>query len=369
LTNYLISIGHKQIGFIGNRNATTSIMDRYIGYYKALLQNNNRINKYKGSIAPRKGCIHMKDILFLEPVFKSMIWGGNKLETDFGYSIPSDHTGECWAISAHKNGDCTLKNGEYQGKTLSWLWENHRELFGNVEGEVFPLLIKIIDAKADLSIQVHPDNTYAKANEQGALGKTECWYILDCEEDGKIVVGHNAKDKEELKRMIAEKRWQDLIRVRSIKKGDFFQIDPGTVHAIKAGTVILETQQSSDITYRLYDYDRLDNGKPRELHIDKSIDVITCPHVDRDVRGNVINEEACEIEELIRCSYYTVKKITLHGAQGFHLEEKFLNVSVIDGCGELDGTSLKKGDHFILPYGYGEYRLQGNMELIVSHIE
>lgn len=310
----------------------------------------------------------MKSILFLEPVFKEMIWGGSKLEAEFGYSIPSDHTGECWAISAHKNGDCRIINNEYEGKTLSWLWGHHKELFGNAEGEVFPLLVKIIDAKTDLSIQVHPDDVYANQKEAGALGKTECWYVLDCDETGDIVIGHNAKDKEELKDMIHSDRWNELIRCFPIKKGDFFQIAPGTVHAIKGGTLILETQQNSDITYRLYDYGRLDSGKPRELHIDKSIDVITCPHIDQKVRGKVIKNEQCDIEELISCSMYTVQRLQLHGEQKLEQDKKFLNVSVINGAGTIDGQKLKKGDHFILPFGYGEYTLKGNMELIVSHI-
>jgi len=310
----------------------------------------------------------MKDILFLNPVFKTMIWGGNKLETEYGYNIPSDNTGECWAISAHKNGDCTIKNGEFEGKELSWLWENHKELFGNAPGEVFPLLIKIIDAKTDLSIQVHPDDAYAKANENGALGKTECWFILDCEEDGEIVIGHNAKDKEELKEMIHNNKWQELIRVCPIKKGDFFQIEPGTVHAIKKGTMILETQQNSDITYRLYDYGRLENGKPRELHIDKSIDVIGCPHIDKEASGKITKSDACDIEELISSNFYTVQRIKLHGEQDFELKDKFLNISVINGSGVIDEYKLNKGDHFIIPSGYGSYLLKGNMEMIVSHI-
>ncbi|HWT76664.1 MAG TPA: mannose-6-phosphate isomerase, class I [Mobilitalea sp.] len=310
----------------------------------------------------------MKNIIFLKPEFKSMIWGGNKLETEFGYRIPSDHTGECWAISAHKNGDCQISNGEFEGRTLSWLWANHRELFGNAEGEVFPLLIKIIDAKTDLSIQVHPDDVYAREKENGALGKTECWYILDCDEDGQIVIGHNAKSKEELKDMIYHNRWKELIRVTGIKKGDFFQIEPGTVHAIKGGTVILETQQNSDITYRLYDYDRLDNGKPRELHIEKSIDVITCPHVDKEVRGKNTHNASYDMEELIQCSYYSVKKIDLHGEQDFTQDQKFLNVSVIHGDGKIDGMEIHKGDHFIIPFGYGTYHMEGSLELIVSHI-
>jgi mannose-6-phosphate isomerase len=312
--------------------------------------------------------MHMKEIIFLDPVFKPMIWGGKKLETDFGYQIPSDHTGECWAISAHKNGDCTIKSGKYEGKSLSWLWEQHRELFGNSEGEVFPLLIKIIDAKTDLSIQVHPDDEYAGSRENGSLGKTECWYILDCEEGTQIVIGHNANSKAELKEMIDAHRWKELIREVPIKKGDFFQIDPGTVHAIKGGTLILETQQNSDITYRLYDYDRLENGKLRELHLDKSIDVITCPHVDEEINKKVFHTAAYEMEELIKSKYYTVSKLKLFGEQEFEQTEAFVNVSVIEGIGTLDGIEIKKGDHFIIPSKYGKYRMNGNLVLIVSHI-
>lgn len=310
----------------------------------------------------------MKDIIFLEPVFKEMIWGGNRLKKDFGYDIPSDNTGECWAVSAHKNGDCTIKNGKYKGLKLSSLWENHRELFGGIKGETFPLLIKIIDAKADLSIQVHPDDTYAQKYENGSLGKTECWYILDCDSDAKIVIGHNAKNKEELKSMIDEHRWDELIRVLPIKKGDFFQIEPGTVHAIKAGTVILETQQNSDITYRLYDYDRLSGGKPRELHINKSIDVIKCPHSENHAERKKISLESAKVEELIACPFYSVNKIQINGKQTLNQTEPFTILSVIDGEGSIDETRIKKGDHFLLPAGYGEYCITGNIQLITSHI-
>jgi mannose-6-phosphate isomerase/beta-glucosidase len=310
----------------------------------------------------------MKHILFLEPVFKEMIWGGNRLRDDFGYVIPSENTGECWAVSAHTNGDCTVKDGEFKGKKLSDLWANHRELFGNVEGETFPLLIKIIDAKADLSIQVHPDDEYAKKHENGSLGKTECWYILECDKDGQIVIGHNANSKEALKEMISDCKWQDLIRVLPIKKGDFFQIDPGTVHAIKAGTVILETQQNSDITYRLYDYDRLQNGKPRDLHIDKSIDVITCPSNSNDPERKNYQLSGAKIEGLVTCQYYTVNKIDVFDKQVLTQLDPFTIVSVIDGNGTIDGITLRKGDHFIIPAGYGDYYLDGNMQLITSHI-
>lgn len=310
----------------------------------------------------------MKEILFINPVFKSMVWGGERLRTEFGYDIPDDHTGECWAISAHPNGDCIIKNGTFKGKSLSWLWNNRRDLFGNRTEERFPLLIKIIDAKNDLSIQVHPDDEYAYKNENGALGKTECWYILDCIENAQIVIGHNAKDKDELKRMIEQKRWNELIRVRPIKKGDFFQITPGTVHAIKGGTLILETQQSSDITYRLYDYDRLDHGKPRQLHIKQSIDVIRCPHEDAPTGGKTVRNDTCEIRELVRCRFYTVQKIDLWGRQEMVQDKDFMNVSVIAGEGAIDGIKISKGDHFILPSGYGKFVIDGKMELIISFI-
>ena len=122
----------------------------------------------------------MEPILFLEPVFKQMIWGGSRLKEQFGYDIPGEDTGECWAISAHPNGDCAVREGIYRGKTLSQLWASHPELFGNPQSDRFPLLIKIIDARDDLSIQVHPDDCYAREHENGSLGKTECWYILDC---------------------------------------------------------------------------------------------------------------------------------------------------------------------------------------------
>lgn len=310
-----------------------------------------------------------KPILFLKPVFKQMIWGGDRLGKDWPYEIPGDNTGECWAVSAHPNGDCTVTEGIYEGTTLSELWKEQPELFGNTGLDRFPLLIKIIDAKADLSIQVHPDDAYAMKNENGSLGKTECWYILDCPEDAKLVIGHNAGSKEELRRMIEEKRWSELIREIPVKKGDFIQIDPGTVHAIKGGLMILETQQNSDITYRVYDYDRLSNGKPRELHIEKSIDVITVPA--KPVEDSVISVGGLPentMNLLISCDYYKVWKMDITKPVTFTQEYPFLIMSVIEGDGLINGQLIKKGDHFILPAGFGQFDLQGNMQIIASTI-
>ena len=230
------------------------------------------------------------------------------------------------------------------------------------------VLIKIIDAKADLSIQVHPDDAYARENEHGALGKTECWYVLDCTKDADIVIGHNAKDKQELKTLIEQKEWKKLIRQTPIKKGDVFQIPPGTVHAIKAGTLILETQQNSDITYRLYDYDRLVDGVPRELHIQKSIDVIQCPYQEQKLLPKLTRLEHAVIYELVQCGFYTVDKIDVKGMQQISTIAPFLMASVIEGEGYIDHIRVKKGDHFILPNGYSVFTLDGDMSLITSFV-
>ncbi len=308
------------------------------------------------------------EILFLNPVLREFIWGGERLATEYGYDIPSSKTGECWAISAHPNGDCTISEGEYKGQHLSDLWNNHRELFGNIQGDRFPLMTKIIDANDDLSIQVHPDDEYAEIHEDGSLGKTECWYILDCNEDASLIIGHNAKNKEELREMIEDKKWDELIRKIPVKKGDFFQIEPGVVHAILGGTLVLETQQNSDITYRLYDFDRLSNGKPRELHIEKSIDVIRSPFVENTVTRHTVKKDGHAIEELVRCPYYFVNKLDQNGTHTYQMNEPFLNVSVIEGTGNIDGRIIQKGDHFIIPAEYGEYTIEGTLSLIISGI-
>lgn len=308
-----------------------------------------------------------KTILFLEPVFKQMIWGGDRLRTDFGYPIPGDDTGECWGISAHPHGDTRVLSGRYAGETLSSLWKYHRELFGNLPEDRFPLLIKIIDARADLSIQVHPDDAYAMANEDGSFGKTECWYIIDCPADAKLVLGHNASDRQELVGMVRGGKWEELLRYVPIQKGDFIQIAPGTVHAITSGCLLLETQRSSDITYRVYDYDRLSNGKPRELHIEKSLDVINVPEKPAEVMVKHKQEiPKNQWREMVSCEAYRVFRAEVQGSFVFEQTFPFLNVSVIDGAGSVSGTPVKKGDHFILPFGFGSVELTGELELVAS---
>ena len=310
----------------------------------------------------------MKKILHLEPVLHEKIWGGTELRDQFGYAIPSDHTGECWAISGHPNGDCRVTNPEFGGQTLGQLFRTRRELFGNIPGDVFPLLVKIIDARQDLSIQVHPDDAYAKVHENGSLGKTECWYVLDSKPGTGVIIGHNAGTREEMRQMVAEGKWNQLLRQVPLRRGDFFQINPGCLHALKGGSLILETQQSSDVTYRFYDYDRLENGKKRELHIEKSLDVTTVPFVpDRTVPETETVGDA-EITHLVTCPFYSVYRAVLHGAAGLTFRAPFVNVSIIGGEGTLDGEPVKKGDHMVLTANYGPCRLEGNMELVYSYI-
>lgn len=308
------------------------------------------------------------EMLFLKPVFKQMIWGGNRMRDEYNYDIPGEDTGECWAISAHPQGDGEIANGEYAGKKLSELWNEHREIFGNVEGDRFPLLTKIIDAQSDLSIQVHPNDAYAKVNENGSLGKMECWYILDCKEDATIVIGHHAKSKQELEDMVNGARWKELIREIPIKKGDFFQINPGCVHAIKGGTMILETQQNSDITYRLYDYDRLQDGKLRPLHIKQSLDVIEVPFEEVKQEAGASKSSNAWFEQLITCEYYTVWKADLNGKETLVQDQKFLLGSVIEGSATMNGIEVKKGDHFILPAGMEDITVEGNASFIFSAV-
>ena len=291
----------------------------------------------------------MENLIFLEPIFHEKIWGGTRLKTNFNYEIPSEKTGECWAISAHKNGDCKVLNGEHAGKTLSTLWKDNRELFGNVQGDEFPLLTKILDASDDLSVQVHPDDEYGLQHE-GEMGKTECWYILDADADAELIFGHHAQTKEEFINLIEEGKWDDLLRKVKIKKGDFFHVPTGTIHALKKGTLVLETQQSSDTTYRLYDYDRLgDYGMPRPLHLKQSIDVSTIPHVEANLNYETIKVGENVLTNFVTCDYFTVSKWDIREMFTSPHTKPFTLVSVLEGEGSFNDTKIIKGQHFIVP--------------------
>jgi mannose-6-phosphate isomerase len=287
--------------------------------------------------------------------------------------LPSETTGECWGISAHPNGPNEVLNGPLKGNTLNDVWDKHRELFGNQKGDNFPLLVKILDAKTDLSVQVHPNDTYAREVEGDAFGKTECWYVIDCEPGAELVYGHHANSKHEFKELVEHSSWSELLRKITIKPGDFVYVPNGTIHAIGSGTMILETQQSSDITYRLYDYDRLDDaGNKRELHIEKSVEVAKIPHEDVKFEQVETTVDDLKIKKLIQEKYFTVYHWMLRGYANLIQENSFLQVSVIKGnctlTSEGNDYFINKGDHFIIPSTIKKYIISGNAEFIVSHI-
>ncbi|MFC7442463.1 mannose-6-phosphate isomerase, class I [Laceyella putida] len=310
--------------------------------------------------------------IFLKPVFKERIWGGTLLQTRFNYEIPSDRTGECWGISAHPHGQSTVLNGPYANLSLGELWERHRELFGHHPADTFPLLTKILHAEADLSVQVHPDDRYAHANENGERGKSECWYLIDCEEGAEIIFGHTAQTKPELVGLIERGEWDQLLTRVPVKPGDFFYVPSGTIHALGAGTLVLETQQSSDTTYRVYDYDRTDDqGNKRKLHIDKAIDVTTIPHQPAPFAPLVDEQAGGTVTTYVRTEYFTVYKWDVRESLELIQSHPFLLISVIDGEGSLktgsDTHALKRGDHLILPHGFGSFTLEGSITAIASH--
>jgi len=312
----------------------------------------------------------MSEPLFLNGVFKEKIWGGQQLHDLFGYDIPSDRTGELWAISAHSNGQSVVANGTYKGKTFGDLWDNHKELFGHPTEAVFPLLTKIIDAQHDLSVQVHPDDTYALEHE-GELGKTECWYIIDAKKDAEIIYGHHANSQKELEDAIEQGDWDNLLKRVKVRPGDFFYVPSGTIHAIGSGVMILETQQSSDTTYRVYDYDRLqDNGEPRDLHLEQSIAVTTIPHVEPSLSMDKTKNNHLERTHLVSNDFFSVEEWRVTGKADFTPDAPYSLVSVLDGEGNLtiDGQSYscRKGDHFILPATVREWTLDGNLHIIAS---
>ncbi|WP_338447714.1 mannose-6-phosphate isomerase, class I [Niallia oryzisoli] len=314
----------------------------------------------------------MKYPIFLKPIFKERIWGGTALRDQFNYNIPSDTTGECWAISAHPNGSSVVESGKFNGKLLSELWDKHPELFGYYKSEHFPLLVKILDANENLSIQVHPNDAFAKANEKDECGKTECWYIIDCDEEAEIVLGHNANTKEQFVSMIKNGHWDKLLQRIKIKPGDFFYIPSGTLHALCKGALVLEIQQSADTTYRIYDYNRRDKeGNLRELHIEKAIKVTTIPHMEKRREPALCNTNKSMITTFVEGEYFTVYKWDIFSRLEMIQDCHFMLMSVIDGNGTLCIQNVKypiqKGQHFILPNGTGNFVIEGAVQLIVSH--
>ena len=311
----------------------------------------------------------MQKVLILQGDFVDKVWGGSRLKEEFGYDIDSTNVGEYWAISGMDDASSVVINGDFAGETLKDIYKNNKELFGESEEESFPLLVKVIDATDDQSIQVHPDDEMGQKLEN-SRGKTECWYILN-ENPASIIYGLNANSKKEAVEKIENKNWDDVLKEVPANKGDFFFVPAGTVHAIKKGCLILEIQQASDITYRLYDYNRPDKeGNLRELHIDKSIEAI---------KLNEVSDER-EIEEtgnlktttLTSNEFFEVRKLEISGRTNLVRTSDYLLESVVEGVGVLkvDGEeyNIKKGDFFILTNEVSTYEFDGGLTIIESNI-
>lgn len=305
----------------------------------------------------------------LKPAFKDYLWGGTKLKTEYNKSSDLEIVAESWELSTHKDGESTVASGEYTGLSLSELIKKcGRQILGSnaLKFDYFPILIKFIDAKDNLSVQVHPDDTYSLAH-NGEYGKTEMWYILECEEGASLYYGFNKSlTKEEFRQHIENNTLLKVLNQVPVKKGDVFFIPAGTVHAIGKGIVICEIQQNSNTTYRVYDYDRRDaQGNSRPLHIEEAIAVSSLlpPPKTETVQGDI----------LASCKYFTVRKINVDGKQTLYIDTAcFHSVLVTSGSCTLSMHSktltLQKGDSVFIPAQDSSYFLSGKAEIILSYV-
>ena len=313
-------------------------------------------------------------ILKLNPVFKDYLWGGTKLRDEYGFKSSLDKLAEGWMLSCHKDGENTVLNGEFEGKTLTEVVKIHPEYLGKNgnQFEYFPILIKLIDAKNDLSVQVHPDNEYAMRVEN-EYGKTECWYILDCDDDAELIYGFNRTiSSDEFKERIADNTFLETVNKVKVKKGDLFFIEAGTLHAIGKGILLAEIQQNSNTTYRVYDYGRLGaDGKPRELHVEKAIDVTNCtpPTRSTNPEGELVSGNGYKSQLLTRCDLFNVEKVSVTDSYTTNADENsFVSVLVTDGKGMIDEIEINKGDSLFIPANYGEFTVTGKTELIITRV-
>ncbi|MGN1329167.1 MAG: type I phosphomannose isomerase catalytic subunit [Eubacterium sp.] len=316
------------------------------------------------------------EILKLTPVFKDYLWGGTRLKTDFGFKSDFDKVAEGWMLSCHKDGKNTIDGGKFDGKALDDVIEieGKEKIVGtrSLDFPYFPVLIKLIDAKDNLSIQVHPDNDYAQRVE-GEFGKTEIWYVIDATDGAELVYGFkNEISSEEFKNAIEDNTLLDVLNTVKVKKGDLFFIEAGTVHAIGKGVLIAEIQQNSNSTYRVYDYGRVGaDGKPRELHVKKAVDVAVTepPKYDIKPMGQPEQNDGYVSTLLTKCDLFTVNHYDVEEKITLNTDEKSFNhVLVVDGSGEINGVYFKKGDSYFVPASYGDYEITGKCELIVTNI-
>ena len=311
----------------------------------------------------------------LTPAFKDYLWGGTKLRDEFGKDCPYDKVAESWELSCHKDGlsvigDTGISLKDYITEKGSGVLGTNCEKFDD-----FPVLVKLIDACDDLSVQVHPDNEYARVHEN-SFGKTEMWYVIDCEEGASLLYGFKETiTKAEFKECIEKGTLLEKANRVPVKKGDVFFIRSGTLHAIGKGILIAEIQQNSNTTYRIYDYGRKDkNGNERELHIAKACDVTNlCPAVPYETCEE-IKHDGYSSKLLSSCDYFTVHLIKAETSA--HLEaddSSFEHLLVLEGSAVLEGEGVRmeinKGNSIFVPAGYGRFSVTGNCLIIKTRID
>lgn len=316
------------------------------------------------------------EILRLQPVGKDYLWGGTRLRDEYGKKIDLTPLAETWECSVHPDGHSIVANGQYKGKTLEEVLQLHPEYLGRkVENGKLPILVKFIDAKKDLSVQVHPDDKYARKYEH-QNGKTEMWYVIDADDSACLIYGFRHKVTEAILRNAVNTGTLDKhLQKVPVHKGDVFYVPAGTVHGIGAGILVAEIQESSNVTYRVYDYDRVDkNGKKRELHFNKAVQVMNMD-VAPDVRQKpriVKYYPGCSRELLCRCKYFEAERIQVTKAFSFSvLDESFQVIMCLDGEGQIEtmNESMKpvrfvKGRTMFLPAGIGRCLVVGDATVL-----
>lgn len=310
--------------------------------------------------------------LKLKPAVKDYIWGGTALKDRWGKTSDTDTIAECWEFSLFPGSSSEVDEVLFKGFDLIKLYERYPAIFGKAaeKHKVFPILIKLIDANADLSVQVHPSDEYADKHEGGSLGKSEIWYIADAKEGASIYYGFSRDvSREEAEKSIKENTITSLLRKIPVKKGEFYYVPAGTVHALLAGVTVIEIQENSNLTYRVYDYDRRDKaGNPRELHIAKALDVMTftasVPPA-QDVPAKDIG--GATVRKMIKTPYFTSKEVTLHGEYLIYNEDSFVTFTVSEGEGEFEcGERFFKGETWLIPAGYMTKLISSHAVLVVT---
>lgn len=309
------------------------------------------------------------DVLFLRPEFHEKMWGGEKL-ADFGFKLKSDQTGEAWLCTDRKGSQSTVMAGKYQGMTLENVREHAHGTFGGKKTPL-PLLVKMIDAHETLSIQVHPDDEYAQKHGE-PNGKTEAWYILSADEDSFIYYGHNAQTKNELREALANGEIEKLLNKEKVEAGDFYYIPAGTVHALGKGVVAYEVQQSSDTTYRLYDFDRISpiTAKKRELQIEEAFEVINVPDKLPAIETAEMQVDDAVVTQLISVDAFNLLKYEVAGKAKIPKTKHYTINTVIDGDGRLTVNghdyALSKGMTYMLASTVYNWEIVGDITILAA---